>query len=109
MVTRKKVVATQSTTQRSDETRDLNSASGRSPVCFEGVGWRIRLQQKRGYFFITLAKELIVGNMLKRGHPLYYYLVDFGGRKALLTFLDGREKPPEGSLKIDKVAFLAKR
>ncbi len=47
--------------------------------------------------------------MLKRGHPLYYYLVDFGGRKALLTFLDGREKPPEGSLKIDKVAFLAKR
>jgi len=100
---------TQIAIQKSDETRNPNQASGRSPVCFEGVGWRIRLQQKRGYFFITLAKEIIVGNMLKKGHPLYYYLVDCGGRKAVLTFLDGKERPPEDSLKLNGAAFLAKR
>jgi hypothetical protein len=100
---------TQSAIQKSDETRDQNRASGRSPVCFEGVGWRIRLQQKRGYYFITLAKELIVGNMLKKGNPLYYYLVDFGGRKALVAFLDGKERLPEDSLKLDRVAFLIKK
>jgi len=67
------------------------------------------LQQKRGYFYITLAKEIIVGNMLKRGHPLYYYLVDYDGRKAMLTFLDGKERPSESSLKLDGATFLAKR
>jgi len=76
---------------------------------FEGLGWAVRLQQKRGYFFITLAKELIVGNMLKRGHPLYYYLVDCGGRKAILAFLDGKERPAEDLLKLDRGVFVFKK
>jgi hypothetical protein len=75
---------------------------------FEGIGWSVRLQQKRANFFLTLAKELVVGNGLKRGDPVYYYLVDCDGRKAILTFLDGQERPTDQTLRLGQASLLAK-
>ena len=59
---------------------------------FDGIGWKIRLQQKRSNYFVTIAKEIILGNALERGDNIFYYLVDCEGRKALLVFLDGQER-----------------
>jgi|GEM_PF-1823274 len=33
---------------------------------FAGVGWKLRIQEKKSYHFLTLAKELILGNLLKK-------------------------------------------
>jgi len=37
-------------------------------------------------------KEIILGNGLKTGDSLYYYLVQYEGRNVVLVFLDGKEK-----------------
>ncbi len=55
---------------------------------FQGIGWKHKIQEKRSYNFITLAKEIILGSILKKGDELYYYLLEVEGRKALLLFLD---------------------
>lgn len=59
---------------------------------FQGLGWKIRLQKQRYSFFFTLAKEIILGNGLKTGDELFYYLMKVDGRNAVLLFLDGGEK-----------------
>jgi hypothetical protein len=59
---------------------------------YTGLGWKVKLRQKRASYFCTLAKEIIVGNALKQGDELYYYLVNVEGRKGVLMFLDGGER-----------------
>jgi len=73
---------------------------------FEGVGWKVRLQQKRSYFFLTMAKELVVGNALKRGDDVFYYLVNYEGRKGLLIFLDSKERPKTDLIHLTKNSSL---
>lgn len=70
---------------------------------FQGLGWKVRLQQKRSYYFLTLVKELVLGNALKQGDEVYYYLVNCDGRKALMVFLDGKERPKEDSAGISEI------
>ncbi len=73
---------------------------------FQGIGWKIRLQQKRTNYFLTLAKEVVIGNALKRGDDIYYYLVDCEGRKAIIVFLDGKERPNIDSIRLGRITFL---
>jgi len=62
---------------------------------YTGLGWKVKLRQKRASYFCTLAKEIIVGNTLKQGDELYYYLVNVEGRKGVLVYLDGSERNRE--------------
>jgi hypothetical protein len=72
---------------------------------FEGIGWSVRLQQKRANFFLTLAKELVVGNALQKGDEVFYYLVNCEGRKAVLVFLDGQERPKTDDVALNGASF----
>ena len=69
-----------------------------SLIRFIGLGWKIRLQKKGKSYCISLAKEIILGNLLKTGDDIHYYLIEVDGRKALLTFLD--KKPLESQKEI---------
>ena len=62
---------------------------------YEGLGWKVRLQQKRQQYLLTLVKEVAIGSGLRRGDELFYYLVDCEKRKGLLIFLDGQERLKE--------------
>jgi len=73
------------------------------------MGWKIHLQQKRTNYFLTLAKEIVLGNALKRGDNLFYYLVDCDGRKALLVFLDGQERIEDKQVFLNKSHFFIAR
>ena len=57
-------------------------------INFQGLGWKKKLQERRRNYYITIAKELILGNFLKRGDELHYYLTDIKGRKAIVIMLD---------------------
>jgi len=61
-------------------------------LTFQGLGWKTTLRQRRYSHFITIAKELVVGNGLSPGSDLYSYLVQKDGRNALLVFLDGQKR-----------------
>ena len=61
-------------------------------INFLGLGWKVKLQKRRYSYFLTLMKEIILGNGLKTGDSLYYYLVQYEGRNVVLVFLDGKEK-----------------
>lgn len=63
-----------------------------------GLGWKVKVQEKKRNYLLTLAKELVLGNLIKKGDELYYYLGDINGRKAIITLLDS--KPLENSEKI---------
>ena len=75
---------------------------------FEGIGWRIRLRQKRTNYFLTLAKEIVVGNGLRKGDDLFYYLVECEERTAILVFLDGNERPKNTHLRVKGITFIVK-
>lgn len=90
------------------ENQDQQRGSARSAI-FEGIGWKVRLQQKRSNFFLTLSKELILGNALKRGDEIFYYLINCEGRRALLYFLDGKERPEANEVQITTTAFIVKK
>lgn len=85
-----------------------NNSSALLSTHFEGIGWKVKLQQKRTNYFLTLAKEIVVGNALKKGDEVYYYVVDCEGRKALLVFLDGKERPMEQFVQLRKITFFIK-
>jgi hypothetical protein len=55
-----------------------------------GLGWKIKIQEKKRNLSMTLAKEIALGNILKKGDEVYYYLAEIGGRKALIALLDSQ-------------------
>ncbi len=57
----------------------------------QGLGWQVKLQSRRNNHSISLVKELVLGNGLRKGSRLYYYLGKANGRNALLVFLDEGE------------------
>ena len=61
-------------------------------INFQGLGWDVKIRKRRYTYSITLAKELILGNMLKQGTDVFYYLVKYNGRNAVLLFLDGEKR-----------------
>jgi hypothetical protein len=58
-------------------------------VSFQGLGWKVILHQKNTNYFLSLVKEIVLGNALKRNDELFYYLVSCNKRKAIIIFLDG--------------------
>ena len=77
-------------------------------LTFEGLGWLVRLQQKKTNFFLTLAREVALGSALRKGDPLHYYLVTCEDRKAILVFLDGQQKPKGEVVKLRGTSFLVR-
>jgi hypothetical protein len=59
-----------------------------SIIHFIGLAWKSKLRKRGRSHTINIAKELILGNLLDQGDELHYYLIDFNGRKAILTLLD---------------------
>lgn len=76
---------------------------------FVGLGWKVRLQQRRHQYFLSLVREVAIGNALKKGDEIYYYLVQHEKRKAILVFLDGDERPKQDVLKLGGFSFLVKK
>jgi hypothetical protein len=76
---------------------------------FAGLGWKVKLQQKRQQYLLTLAKEVAVGSGLKRGDDMFYYLVECEKRKGLLIFLDGQERLKDEMVRLRGVSFLVRR
>lgn len=66
------------------------------------------MQQKRTNYFLTLVKEIVFGNALKKGDMLYYYMVNCNKRKAVLIFLDGKVRPEDELVKLNGSSFLVK-
>jgi len=76
---------------------------------FEGLGWQVKLQQKRQQYLLTLAKEVALGCGLKKGDDPFYYLVNCNDRKGLLIFLDGQARPEENVIKLRGISFMVKK
>jgi len=70
-----------------------------------GLGWKLRLRQSRASYYITIAKEVVFGSILQGKFYLYYYLVKYLNRNALLMFLDG--EPREQQMLSDSHTNLA--
>ena len=75
-------------------------------VSFQGLGWKVRLQQKATNYFLSLVKEIVLGNALKKGDSLFYYLVECNKRKAILIYLDGKGRPGEDLIKLKGSSFI---
>ena len=41
-----------------------------------GMAWNVKLRSTRGNYFVTLKKELVYGNGLRKGSDISYYLVN---------------------------------
>jgi len=78
-------------------------------TAFVGLGWKVRLQQKKSQYLLTLVKEVAIGSGLKRGDDIFYYLVECDNRKGLLVFLDGQMRPNDEQIKLKGVSFYVKR
>ena len=76
---------------------------------FQGLGWEVRLQKRKTNYSLTLVKEIVLGNGLKKGDLLPYYLVTCDNRKAVLVFLDGKERPKEDFIQLKGISFLMKK
>ena len=62
---------------------------------FQGLGWEAFVRKRNYSYSLTLAKELVIGNGLKQGDKLFYYLTKVDNRNALVFFLDGQERSHE--------------
>ncbi len=60
-------------------------------VEFQGLGWDVRLRYKRRNYFLTLAKEVVLGNGLKQGDILRYFLVKYQGKNCILIALEDND------------------
>ena len=70
---------------------------------FQGLGWEVRLRFKRRNYFLTLAKEVVLGNGLKQGDLLKYFLVKYQGKNCILISLEDDLKEIQ---KVQKNVFL---
>ena len=59
---------------------------------FIGKGWQMKIRKRRFSYFMTIVKEIILGNCLKVGDDVYSYLVRYQGRNVLIIFLDGKQR-----------------
>jgi hypothetical protein len=55
---------------------------------FQGICWKLRLQAKRTQYFVTIMKEIVLGNALRKGDYVFSYLVEFKGKKAILNVFE---------------------
>lgn len=62
-------------------------------IKFLGLGWKTKIALKRATYSISINKLIAEGNLLQKGGGLYSYLAeDSGGRKMILTYLDGKKR-----------------
>ncbi len=77
-------------------------------LSFVGIGWSKRLRKVRNNYTLSLAKELIVGNALRGGQEIYYFLVRYSGRNAVIVFLDGKEFTVKDEMQLDLKKFVVR-
>ncbi len=72
---------------------------------YQGLGWKVKIQQRHESYYVVLAKEIMFGNALKKGSELFTYLVDCEGRKALMVYLDQKEREIDQSVATSTISF----
>jgi hypothetical protein len=77
-------------------------------INFQGLGWVVRLQGRRNSNSLALVKELVLGNCLKKGDQLYYYLAKVDERPAVVIFLDKKEMGDYEKVHVRKDKFVLK-
>lgn len=75
---------------------------------FVGFGWKKRLRKVKGEYTLSIVKELIIGNALRKGEAIFYFLVRYNNRNAILVFLDGREFKVNDTKQTDLKKFIMK-
>jgi len=81
---------------------------GVNMISFAGIGWTKRLRKVKDNYTLSLVKELIVGNALRKGQSLYYFLVKYQNRNAVIIFLDGQGLKIKEDMQIDLKQFIVK-
>lgn len=75
---------------------------------YEGLGWQVRLRKKGNSYYLNLVKEVVLGNYLKKGQEMFYYLGDVDGRKVVVLYLDGKGRSDAEQIKVDNRTFLVR-
>lgn len=75
-------------------------------LSFVGIGWEKKLRKAKREYTLSFVKELIVGNALRKGESLFYFLVRYNNRNAVLIFLDGKGIDVKDETQIDLMRFV---
>ena len=75
---------------------------------FQGICWKLRLQAKRTQYFVTIMKEIVLGNALRKGDYVFSYLVEFKGKKAILNVFEPLDEVTYFLIKTDILKTLYK-
>lgn len=70
---------------------------------FKEIGWISKIQKRKHTFFISIAKLVAIGSLLKSGDKIYSYTAEIDGRNALITYLDGM--PREKDNKVEAIGI----
>ena len=75
-------------------------------LSFVGIGWEKKLRKAKREYTLSFVKELIIGNALKASQPIFYFLVRYKSRNAILIFLDGKSMDVKDEKQIDLKRFV---
>lgn len=75
-------------------------------LSFVGIGWEKRLRRVRNNYTLSIVKDVIIGNALRASQPLFYFLVRYKSRNAILIFLDGKSMDVKDEKQIDLKRFV---
>ncbi len=71
---------------------------------FDGLGWKLKVQEKKRQHILGLPKQVIIGNMLNKGDSLYAYLVRDGNKKkGLYIPLDTKLEERKESVIVENI------
>lgn len=75
-------------------------------LSFVGIGWAKRLRKSKQEYFLSVARDIIVGNAIRKGEALFYFLVKYKNRNAIIVFLDGKGIDVKDEKQIDLKQFI---
>ena len=51
---------------------------------FHGLCWKLKVRAKRAHYFVTLVKQIVLGNDLEQGDPIFSYPVTYNNASGIL-------------------------